>query len=186
MITVCGATMFPAGTLCSHRKAAPLTCGGPCRVQEDRQAHAEEAASAFQQLKAQLPNLFRKCNHLAACLPYMTRLADLTIGVDEAHLYAPEGFDIVTSLDSRDHLTADAESALTGSQADADAAAQDQGATSVTAGRPGSVGFVRWAQRVYHHKASFKAECQLTWQNSFGCRTSSACSCPLLHTPTKQ
>ena len=128
-------------------------------VQDEKHPSAEDAASAFQQLKADLPHLFLECTQLKACLPSVSHLSRFSTGPDQAHLHAPSSYDIVSSIDSNDC----AGLVYTTSQA-----LQSGRTTSLTsseenfcAWQPDPMAFASWSQKLISHKAIFKAACQV-------------------------
>lgn len=123
---------------------------------------AEEAASAFQQLKADLPRLFLKCSHLSACLPSVAHLPHFSSGPDLAHLHAPVACEMSNSIDRNDFAALAYPSShallsrhtvmLTNSQDDVPG----------KAGQPDPSAFASRCQKVISHKSSFKAACQVS------------------------
>ena len=129
-------------------------------VQDGNHPNAEEAASAFQQLKADLLHLFLECNHLSACLPSMPHLPRFSTGFDPAHLHAPSSNDIVNSIDSNDvvGLAYPASQATLLGQTFMSTGSEDD----LSAWQPDPIAFASWSQKVISHKAKFKAACQVS------------------------
>lgn len=123
---------------------------------------AEEAASAFQQLKADLPRLFLECNHLSACLPSVAHLPRFSPGPDSAHLHAPVAYDMSNSIDRNDFAALacpDSQAPLLGHTAMLENSQED---VPGKAWQPDPSAFASWCQKVISHKSRFKAACQVS------------------------
>lgn len=131
-------------------------------MQDDKHPLSEEAASAFQQVKADLPHLFLECSHLSACLPSVSHLPRFSTGPDQAHLHAPGSYDIVNSNDFAELVYPASQAllrhtfVLTNSEDD------------FSAWQPDPMAFASWSQKVISHKAQFKAACQVSGYNPKG------------------
>ena len=128
-------------------------------LQEERQPHAEKAALAFQQLKAHLPDLFLQCSHLSAGLHELTQLTRFSTGPDQAHLCAPDTYDTVNSLDSKDVALAIAQAAFSASHTSE--LTNFENGKSARAMHSGPTEYAQWAQTSIGHKAEFKVACQV-------------------------
>lgn len=128
-------------------------------MQDDKHPLAEEAASAFQQLKADLPHLFLECNQLKACLPSVSHLPRFSTGPDQAHLHAPSSYNIVSSIDSNDFTGLaypTGQSLLSGHTVGLTSSEE-----SFCAWQPDPAAFASRCQKLISHKAIFKAACQV-------------------------
>ena len=128
-------------------------------MQDDKHPLAEDAASTFQQVKADLPRLFLECNHLSACLPSVCQLPRFSTGPDQAHLHAPISYDIVNSIDSKDFagLAYPASQALLLGHTFMLTNSDDEFSG---AWQPDPMAFASWCQKVISHKSNFKGACQ--------------------------
>ena len=137
-------------------------------VQDDPRPHAEQAGSAFQQLKGHLPHLFLECNDLSASLPRAAAYICVTTNAfthfstdsDQAHLYASDShvYNIVNSVDSQD---------LAG-LVDAAIKAQPRAQRSSEGTRVDDAPetrdpkhFADWSRSFLDRKSSFRASCQV-------------------------
>lgn len=129
-------------------------------VQDNKHPIAEEAALAFQQLKADLPHLFLECNHLSACLPSVSHLTRFITGPDQGHLHSTRSYDLMNSID-RDESAGLAHPAsqalLLGHNFELTNNEDD-----FSAWQPDPMAFASWSQKVISHKAKFRSACQVS------------------------